>query len=161
MTSNEYPGACDHPSVTLARQTNSAGAVTYVDQCDRCGVKTHAHRGRDLTPEQRENAKPFDRARREAHWANVSQQHRAASEQRDREWQAQYEAYLQTPAWRHRRVLVLRRANGVCEGCMSAPATQVHHKTYAHVGNELLFELAAVCDDCHERAHEPGPDWPW
>lgn len=50
------------------------------------------------------------------------------------------------------------RARGVCEGCRSARATQVHHLTYQHAGHvvpggELLWELVAVCDDCHDRAH--------
>jgi hypothetical protein len=29
----------------------------------------------------------------------------------------------------------------------------VHHLTYAHVFNEFLFELMAVCDECHDRLH--------
>ena len=33
------------------------------------------------------------------------------------------------------------------------PATQVHHLTYAHLGDELLFELISVCDDCRKRIH--------
>jgi hypothetical protein len=28
-----------------------------------------------------------------------------------------------------------------------------HHLTYAHLGDELLFELISVCDDCHARLH--------
>lgn len=43
------------------------------------------------------------------------------------EWQTQYEAYRKTPEWQARRQLVLKRAQGICEGCLSAPATEVHH----------------------------------
>ena len=77
-------------------------------------------------------------------------------EAQDERWQAWYQEYLGTTAWHNRRSLVLRRANGICEGCMEAHATEVHHLTYAHAGNEFLWELKAVCRDCHERFHERG-----
>jgi 5-methylcytosine-specific restriction endonuclease McrA len=64
-----------------------------------------------------------------------------------------YKQYLQSEAWRRRRELVLRRALGICEGCGQASATEVHHLTYDHVGNEFLWELVAICRDCHERYH--------
>ena len=34
-------------------------------------------------------------------------------------------------------------------------ATQVHHKTYDNIGKEnLLTELAGLCDDCHRNVHQ-------
>ena len=47
----------------------------------------------------------------------------------------------------------MERAQGLCEGCRRRPATEVHHLTYEHVGDELLWELKAVCDHCHRRCH--------
>ena len=32
--------------------------------------------------------------------------------------------------------------------------TQCHHLTYENVGEEFLFELVALCSDCHERLHQ-------
>ena len=64
-----------------------------------------------------------------------------------------YDAYLASEAWRAKRAEALRRDKGVCQGCRARQATQVHHLTYAHLGDELLFELISVCDDCHERIH--------
>ena len=32
-------------------------------------------------------------------------------------------------------------------------AKQVHHTTYANVGHEFLFELVALCPECHNRYH--------
>jgi 5-methylcytosine-specific restriction endonuclease McrA len=64
-----------------------------------------------------------------------------------------YQNYLQTPQWRLKRRLVLERSEGRCEGCRACAATEVHHLTYKHVFNELLFELVALCRECHERAH--------
>ena len=64
-----------------------------------------------------------------------------------------YDAYLASETWRNKRAEALRRDEGVCQGCRTRPANQVHHLTYAHLGDELLFELISVCDDCHERIH--------
>lgn len=67
---------------------------------------------------------------------------------------ANHAAYLQSPEWRARRQRVMERAAGLCEGCRSRKATQVHHLTYKHWARELLFELVALCDDCHAICHE-------
>lgn len=65
----------------------------------------------------------------------------------------EYSSYLQSAEWRAKRAKVLARAKGICEGCGDRRATQVHHLTYAHIRDELLFELVAVCDGCHEKIH--------
>lgn len=65
-------------------------------------------------------------------------------------WQAWYQSYLRSPEWRDKRSKVMERAKGVCEGCLVARATEVHHTTYKHVGNEFLWELRAICRGCHE-----------
>lgn len=73
---------------------------------------------------------------------------------RDAEWWAKYDAYLETPEWLALRDLVLDRSDGVCEGCGLQRAVQVHHVTYEHVFHEFLWELRAVCLDCHKRIHD-------
>lgn len=69
------------------------------------------------------------------------------------EWWACYQEYLKSPEWQAKRKAVLERCGGICEGCRTAPAWIVHHLSYKNVGNELLFELAAVCKACHEISH--------
>ena len=66
----------------------------------------------------------------------------------------EYEQYLGSLVWRRRREKVMARANGMCEGCLSNQAEDVHHTTYAHVYNEFAFELIALCRSCHERVHD-------
>lgn len=68
-------------------------------------------------------------------------------------WWAWYDQYLLSPEWRDLRERVFDRSDGRCEGCRNLNATQVHHLTYERVGAELLFDLVAVCDECHEKAH--------
>ncbi len=94
------------------------------------------------------------RQAREAQYEAQHQQWQAERAEKQRQWWAWYDAYLRTPAWRAKSRIVIRRANGVCEGCGQRPPTQVHHITYRHVGDEFLFELRAVCDQCHQRLHD-------
>lgn len=68
-------------------------------------------------------------------------------------FKAWYKLYTLCERWERKRQSVLRRCNFICEGCAEAPATQVHHLTYDHVGSELLFELVGLCAACHERVH--------
>ena len=72
----------------------------------------------------------------------------------------EYAEYLQSEEWWERRTLVMERAAGLCEGCRKAEPVDVHHLTYTHVTCELLYELAALCASCHERAHGGQGDSP-
>jgi 5-methylcytosine-specific restriction endonuclease McrA len=71
---------------------------------------------------------------------------------------AKYEDYLASPEWAAKRELVLQREGYVCQGCGVARATQAHHVTYAHLRHEFLWELLAVCKECHTRYHAEGWD---
>jgi DnaB-like helicase N terminal domain len=64
-----------------------------------------------------------------------------------------YQNYLRSDEWRAKRRLVMDRCGGLCEGCRNAPVSEVHHLTYEHVGDELLFELVGLCRECHQRVH--------
>ena len=84
-----------------------------------------------------------------------------SAEERRRWWEA-YDRYLQTPYWQEKRRLVLRRANGFCEGCLKNKATQVHHTCYPKdskpgsrdwIRKEKLFHLVAICSGCHQDLH--------
>jgi predicted HNH restriction endonuclease len=65
----------------------------------------------------------------------------------------QYQAYLNSPKWKNKRLKVLNRAKFKCEKCKKAQATQIHHKTYKHIFNEPLSDLLAVCAPCHRKIH--------
>ena len=77
--------------------------------------------------------------------------------ERTREWWDRYRAHLASPAWQSKRQKVLERAAGFCEGCrspfFSRSVIHVHHLTYEHMGDELLYELVALCVPCHQKAH--------
>lgn len=75
-------------------------------------------------------------------------------EEEREQYTKQYRAYLQSPEWREKRNRVMRRAGGRCEGCGERSATEVHHKTYDRVFDEMLFDLVAVCSPCHRKFHK-------
>lgn len=60
--------------------------------------------------------------------------------------------YWTSEEWRSLRRRVLARAGGVCEGCLDAPATQVHHVNRPKERPDMAWDLRAVCKSCHEIA---------
>ncbi len=67
---------------------------------------------------------------------------------------SRYDRYLKSDKWKSKRRKVLTRANGKCEGCLEARATEVHHVDYQHLFDEPLFELRALCSECHRAISE-------
>ena len=147
---------CDHlrqePRVAL----QSDGKPFYRIQCADCGQKLSHSLPHSSVP-NRERRPPWNeelyQRRLRSGQAAYGQCREAAIAKRKAEWRAVYRRYLASADWQSVRQRVLSRAWGTCEGCLEAPATEVHHKTYAHVGDEFLFELVAICRPCHERAH--------
>lgn len=95
------------------------------------------------------DAPPVDHSISEKYWQSRRARLIADKDGQQRQWWADYNAYLRSPEWKAKRRKVLERDNWTCQACMERPATQVHHTSYAHRFNEPLFELQAVCDECH------------
>jgi len=64
----------------------------------------------------------------------------------------EYRRYLRSPQWKARCAAVLKRDKGCCRFC-GGRATQVHHLTYARIFNESLYDLVAICENCHRALH--------
>jgi 5-methylcytosine-specific restriction endonuclease McrA len=153
---------CDHSAIRIRTQSN--GVQIYSLQCLDCGRQIKAVSKNAPEILEMPNRLPFDedlktrwRERQREHWEKQSKAQQQAREQerqqQSAEWWQQYDAYLQTPAWRAKRAAVLERDDHLCQGCRKRAATQAHHLTYEHVGNELLFELVAICEMCHRVLH--------
>lgn len=74
-------------------------------------------------------------------------------------WRRAYEVYLRSAAWHRKRDEVLTRATDRCEECgngrsglFARTGLQVHHWSYAMLGDEPLEHLEALCTDCHRHA---------
>ena len=157
-SSSDAAPECVHRAI-LTRKTFANGTVHYVRQCLKCGEKTTAWLPQaTLSDADMGVAPPFDddlaeRVARERWDAS-----RAAREydrlNRTGTWWSEYDVYLNAEAWQAKRRRVMQRAGWYCEGCGERRAVEVHHVTYRHRGNEFLWELRAVCKQCHERLTE-------
>lgn len=156
---------CDHAKVQVRARISTNSATHMIRQCLRCGIavgqaisKADALRFTSAEPP------PFDAGLNKRWWEEynaeiekITQSSGSRREYTRASFLHRYDEYLQSPEWKARRALVIERAAGLCEGCRLRPPTQVHHRTYRHVGREFIFELAAVCDDCHEVLHDEPP----
>lgn len=67
-----------------------------------------------------------------------------------------YKSYLLTRHWRQKRIALANNRKHKCQTCRKVFETdfEVHHKTYAHIGDERLRELMFLCHDCHVKLHQ-------
>jgi len=95
------------------------------------------------------------RHEREAHDRREQSRRESWQEQLRREWFNVYNKYLRSDVWKRKRVAVLKRAGFKCECCGTNDAVQVHHTKYPrdYFGLEPLWDLRAVCFDCHRVIH--------
>lgn len=152
-------GACRHDRFIIHKRQDSLGRDIYFRMCRHCALqissaiahKDVAHISVNIDPiEKFENHhKRYESARRQA----LEKIEQEAAERQQPSRRAEYGEHLASDAWREMRAKVITRAGGVCEGCLDAPAEEVHHKTYAHVRSEFAFELVALCGACHDRLH--------
>lgn len=164
---NDISQCCDLPNPHPVKLITSAGTIQVRNQCQNCGdVGANSLGG--YTKEQRENLPPLDQAKREerqnkwgemvkSFWNKVSEKRSDKQALGKQQWMHQYNAYLSSPAWKEKRLAVLKRDEYLCQCCLNAYATQVHHKSYQFVdlkGNEPAFDLVAICVPCHEKIEE-------
>lgn len=138
-------------------------ATPFCSKCGRCGVARNLDKVADLSQYENttRNAVNAMKKDHEIYKKNVKKdleslyvQRVEKEDARRREanalWWSEYNAYLKSPEWQKKRLLVIKR-DKECQSCLSAPATQVHHLTYKHVYKEPLFELVGVCKTCHDQ----------
>jgi hypothetical protein len=65
--------------------------------------------------------------------------------------QVDYQEYLASREWRVKRKKFIEEATyGVCQRCADRPIENVHHLTYANMGDEDWGDLMGLCRPCHE-----------
>lgn len=137
---------CGGNDYEIRSRVTANGAKQYAPQCLTCGRSM----GNPLKQSEYIGCPPEWDYDLQEQWDS---QRRIEHEEKANEWWDRYKAYLKTSEWKHRRRLVMLRSQGICEGCRERPAKEVHHLTYAHVCEEFLFELVALCEECHDRIH--------
>jgi hypothetical protein len=145
---------CGHSQTEIRTKLASNGREMVGAQCLRCGNIAGNYIKKVDWPEWRPpwREDSCDSLKEELHRAEIAvyEKHLAIQCEEKR----QYGIYLQSPQWRQKRQRVLERDNHRCQGCGQQRATQVHHRTYANIYREFLFELISVCDECHARIHD-------
>ena len=152
---------CTHPATEIRLRTLSNQTTVIHRQCLTCGESVGgAIKKASISPEELAALPPFDDALRAIYQESERKRYQEERAKQQAEWdaesparKAEYAAYLQTPDWASKRKAVLEHDDWICQGCLEARATEVHHLTYAHRGDELLFELTSLCRECHQKCH--------
>lgn len=146
---------CTEPAHEIRKKTMRNGLPMYGVQCVTCGRQVGAWLAKGDWPA---DAPEWDDGATRRHWnAQLAADQAARNEAKAAEsaaWFSDHDAYLCTPQWESLRDRVRLRAGGLCEGCRQRNGLQAHHLTYVRWKRELLIDLAWLCKDCHDRAHE-------
>ena len=149
---------CKHQHLDGRWYLTPTGLKRAKMQCLSCGVGV----GSQLPTSNGETYASWDtvleqriKQQRDAHEKHEQLRRNSWQEQVDREWFEVYNKYLQSRVWKLKRLAVLNRAGCRCECCGTNDAVQVHHTKYPkdYFGLEPLWDLRAVCLDCHRVIH--------
>jgi len=157
---NEYY-ACDHTETVTRYKVYANGTRHYFEQCLNCGRSVgSAIPHKDVV--DIDNVLPWDSQLENAYQFLIDEMtNQLRDEQnelwqnRETDWDQEYNTYLQSPQWMVKRLRVLERDNYLCQACLRRRASEVHHTTYQFpLGQEPLFILVSVCKPCHNALHE-------
>lgn len=156
--SPEYPPRCEHKITDTRRKTHANGVVVIAKQCIACGNQCGAVPKNTVAASVLSAMKAWDATLADAYHTKRHEEwerrKKVSESSHNAAWWRWYEQYLQTPEWKTKRALVMARDKMLCQGCREVPATEVHHLTYVRLGQEMLFDLVAMCRGCHEKIHE-------
>ncbi len=150
---------CKHPEFVVKRVIWDDGRPAYRKYCDTCGLPQGSWIAQknlgelSQIPDGDAQQHSAYEDQRISEWKEIALRHYRHQNSEDR---LAYDQYLKSPEWRAKSLKVINRAGGICEGCLERKATQAHHVSYRHIFAEFLWELRAVCEPCHHRAHADG-----
>lgn len=151
--------ACSCQTTELRQKTTRAGRIEVKHQCLTCGSTVGGALPLTALRVRPQDHPEWDHGLHDQYWKayqKARDKHEKAKNLVFWDW---YDRYLVSEQWEDRRRRVFERANYTCEACRQATATQVHHTTYQHVGDEPLWDLRAVCTPCHDRIHSYRKPW--
>lgn len=65
-----------------------------------------------------------------------------------------YETYMRSEEWALKRAQVFSSRKARCQACLGRDDLQVHHITYARLGDERMDDLVILCAHHHEAVHD-------
>ena len=153
---------CEHKNLQLRKRSIKSGNIQYVKQCLDCGNAMPQPIKAAMAFQLNGGNEPsiFDeqviinrKAEKEKSYQEIKGRYDSSKNVEIDKYGEWYREYLKSPEWKLKREKVLKRAKNICEGCAEETAIEVHHISYANIGDELLFQLVALCEDCHRKAH--------
>ena len=124
----------------------------YARQCLRYGRNVGTYLAYRDVP-SRDSVPEWDRLLESATYSRRTEWFEAKQAAQSQTWWDEYNDYLESDAWAEKRKAVLERDHHLCQSCVKAKATVIHHLTYEHRFNEPLFDLVSVCEECHAKIH--------
>jgi hypothetical protein len=166
---------CLHERTEVRARPTASGGLQYAHQCLDCGVRRGDWVKKPTGDVPAWDAEAEEETRRRK-WKAIQDDGLAAyNARRESEkmlWWRAYDAFMQSRKWKEMRKRVLYRAGGRCESCLLCDAVEVHHTVYPKVEynesapvleyrraviealeQQPLYELRAICYDCHARQH--------
>lgn len=146
------PDRCSHEHAELRRFLHSNNTVHLCRQCATCGEKLEYVKKTSIPPEDFDATPVFNEYKRDQKREETQHACVHHDDARSSSWWDRYNDYLKSPEWQDRRMARLIYDRRKCQACLSGctwDATQVHHITYKHLGNEPVFDLVSVCETCH------------
>lgn len=152
---------CTHGRQEVRRRTYSNGVAHFVMQCMTCGSQVRSMPKEEAMRLGGIVAAAFDddlqeqwREKRAAYWREYRESRESAYREQQEQRRESYRLYLLSEKWRRTRERRLAMDRWQCQarmdGCLRK-ASEVHHLTYDHLGDEPLFDLISVCPECHRR----------
>lgn len=149
---------CEHSQTRLVRYQTASEVLTARRQCLLCDdmvggavKKTEIEHFQSLPIV---TCAEVERLRKER-WERTTSVYAEGRENQNAAFWRFYNKYINSDAWRTKRQQAIQRAAGSCAGCNASLRSpiHVHHLTYDHLGDELLFELVVICERCHQKLH--------
>lgn len=154
---------CHHEHMRLGYIACANGVRQYRHECVICGYKGNAIRTSSLTESEKASAveipaggrddTPWSQYRTAVQECITERRNADYAESMEVERERYAEWLSRSDEWADMREKVIRRDGGLCQGCLTACATQVHHLDYRDKYAPFAFQLVALCDKCHTRYH--------
>ncbi len=147
-------GCCWDGEMIPARRRKNNGQLMVQMYCTGCGVfrggqlKNSAYRLDSLPILE---PKEFKRDDSSEMFAWLRQKRNEAYWEGYHDWWRDYNIYMSSAEWRAKADSILERDKYLCQHCLIAPATQVHHLSYKNFRREPDSDLLSLCKPCHDK----------
>lgn len=146
---------CPEHKLVYRYKYTSDNRMFIVKQCSNCDYQpNHKYKKSDIENlDFKINTGQIKESLPDTNWEEYEVYRRFELNEIQVKRKEKYNEYLKSDEWYRIRQIVLERDKFICQGCLKNRATDVHHKNYDNLFNEVLFDLVSVCRTCHLKIH--------